>query len=123
MPCLSRVFRRVFLLESQNVRYSLTTAQIISRFAHRDSVEVDRVLRRLWDGNRRTPLCGERELVLVQSGHSTDGTLLSRNCWRSIGTIPEKVHLTALGDCVAASCPSALPGYLLLMGRKEVPVR
>jgi hypothetical protein len=52
----------------QNVRYSLTTAQIISRFAHRGSVEVERVLRRLWDGNRRTPLWGERGLVLVQEG-------------------------------------------------------
>ncbi len=28
-------------------RYSLTTAQIISRLAHRGSVEVERVLRRL----------------------------------------------------------------------------
>lgn len=49
----------------RNVRYSFTTTQIISRFAHRDSVEVERVLRRLWDANRRTPLCGESELVLV----------------------------------------------------------
>src|SRR5689334_2148779 len=82
----------------QNVCYAFTTAQVISRFAHRGCVEVERVLRRLWEVNRRTPLCGERELVLVQSGHSTNGTPLSRNCWRSIGTIPEKVHLTALVD-------------------------
>lgn len=64
----------------RHVRYSLTTAQVISRIAHRGSVEIERVLRRLWGANRRTPLCGERELVLVQSGHSTNGTPLSRNC-------------------------------------------
>jgi hypothetical protein len=52
----------------QNMYYSFATAQIISRFAHRGSVEVERVLRRLWDANRGTPLCGERELVLVQGG-------------------------------------------------------
>jgi hypothetical protein len=55
-------------------RYSLTTAQIISRLAHRGSVEVERVLRRLCGLKWRIPLCGESALVLVQSGHSTRGT-------------------------------------------------
>jgi hypothetical protein len=43
---------------NKNVCYSFTTAQIISRFTHRGSVEIERVLRRLWDANRRTPLRG-----------------------------------------------------------------
>jgi hypothetical protein len=73
-----------FSVGPQNVRYSFTTAQIISRFVHRGSVAVERVLRRLWDANRRTPLCGERELVLVQSGHSTNG----RRLFHSRGKMP-----------------------------------
>src|SRR5258708_22579809 len=55
----------------------LTAAQIISRFAHRGSVESERVLRLLWDLNRRFPLCGASELMLVQSGHSTKQMPLS----------------------------------------------
>src|SRR5260221_13605280 len=98
-----------FSVGPQNVRYSFTTAQIISRFGHRGSGAVERVLRCVWDANRRAPLCGERELVLVQSGHSTNGTPLSRKCWRSIGTTPQNVHLTDLVGCVTAECPSLLP--------------
>src|SRR6266566_3299289 len=64
----------------RKVRYSPTAAQIISRFAHRGSVESERVLRLLWDLNRRIPLCGESELVLVQSRHSTRCIPLSKNC-------------------------------------------
>src|SRR2546425_2391740 len=60
-------------------------------------------LRRLCDGNRRTPLTGESERVLEQPGHSTKLMPLSVNRLRSMGTTPENVQLAVLLVC-SCSC-------------------
>src|SRR5258708_23874846 len=57
-------------------------------------------LRRVCDLNRRTPLTGERERILPQSGHSTRLIPLSVNRLRSMGTSsPENVQLAVLLVC------------------------
>src|SRR5260370_25661507 len=57
--------------------------------------------------NRRTPLLGERERVLPQSGHSTRLMPLSVNRLRSMGTSsPENVQLAVLLVCACSSTVS-----------------
>ncbi len=59
-------------------------------------------LRRSCGGNRRTPLLGESERVLPQSGHSAKVTELSVHRLRSMGiTVLENVHL---GDVLVCPC-------------------
>src|SRR6266487_6799618 len=63
-------------------------------------------LRRSCGGNRRTPLTGESERVLPQSGHSTNVTELAVNRLRSMGTtVRENVHL---GDALVCTGSSAV---------------
>jgi hypothetical protein len=57
-----------------------------------------------------------------QDGHSTKGTPLSRNCWRSIGAIPENVHVTGLVGCVTAACPLLLPACSSVSLARTLPV-
>lgn len=63
-------------------------------------------LRQSCGEKRRTPLTGESERVLPQSGHSTNVTPLSVNRLRSMGTtILENVHL---GDVLVCTCSFAV---------------
>src|SRR6266700_5334085 len=77
------------------IRYFPTTSQIVSLMAHRRPVFGVDVLRLECAGNRRTPLGGESERILAQSGHSIRSTPLSRKRLSSMETTPENVHLAA----------------------------
>ena len=66
------------------------------------------ILRGSCGGNRSTPLTGESERVLPQRGHSTDGTELSVNRLRSMGsTVRENGHLGEVFVCIGSfACSS-----------------
>src|SRR5229473_3131477 len=77
------------------ILYPPTTPQsVLSDVAQRLPVTGVFVLRGLCGLKRRTPLTGESERVLPQSGHSTRATSLISHRLRSMATsIPENVHL------------------------------
>src|SRR6266536_481183 len=67
------------------------------------------ILRGSCGGNRRTPLTGESERVLPQSGHSTDVTPLFVKGLRSIGiTVLENAHLGDVLVCTDSFAVSAV---------------
>src|SRR6266571_5356713 len=66
-------------------------------------------LRRSCGGNRRTPLTGESERVLPQSGHSTEVTELSAHRLGSMGTtVRENVHLGDVLVCTGSFAVSTV---------------
>src|SRR6266567_3775192 len=100
-PCLANVLG-LFL---PFIIYPPTTPQSVLPVADQ-RFEVTGVcsLRRSCDGNRRTPLTGESERVLEQSGHSTKVMELSVNRLRSMETsFPANGHL---GDVLVCACSS-----------------
>src|SRR5437867_4136947 len=79
-----------------------TTSQSVfpDEAAHRKPVTGVCILRRSCGGNRRTPLLGESERVLPQSGHSTEVTELSAHRLGSMGTtVRENMHLGEVLVC------------------------
>lgn len=70
--------------------------------AHRFAATWVSILRGSCDGKRRTPLCGESERVLEQSGHCTKATLLLAKRWRSMATTAANGHLGVLTVCAGA---------------------
>src|SRR6266571_6205479 len=67
------------------------------------------ILRGSCGGNRRTPLTGESERVLPQSGHSTEVTELSAHRLGSMGTtVRENVHLGDVLVCTGSFAVSTV---------------
>src|SRR6266567_1318265 len=91
----------------ETLSYPPTTSQSVFPLAdQRLPVTEVCILRRSCGGNRRTPLTGESERVLPQSGHSTTVTPLSINRLRSMGiAVRENVHL---GDVLVCPCSSTV---------------
>src|SRR5579864_3577891 len=100
----------------ETLSYPPTTSQSVFPLAdQRLPVTEVCILRRSCGGNWRTPLTGESERVLPQSGHSTDVTELAVNRLRSMGiTVRENVHL---GDVLVCACSFAVPTVFVVEAR------
>src|SRR5712692_7212569 len=94
----------------ETLSYPPTTSQSVFPLAdQRLPVTEVCILRRSCGGNRRTPLTGESERVLPQSGHSTDEMPLSVNRLGSMRiTVRENVHLADVLVCTGSFAVSTV---------------